>query len=149
MGIFSDMMSKITSEEEKVVKEETVVQDSAPKTVAKNLDKLAIATAALSIYTAACDGRITLDEFFEVELGIGAVNSKAKISDAANEEIKKITANHNITWDEVTSYLDNVRADDLEAMKSVLVEIVRSSNGIEESEKKVLADFDAYIESRR
>lgn len=152
MGIFSDMMNKLTSEETAASSvqpiQEEVKQEAPQTTVPINLDKLAIATAALSIYTAACDGKITLDEFFEVELGIGAINSKAKISDEANAVIKQITTNHNITWDEVQNYLDNIRTEDLITMKRVLNDIVLSSNGVEEAEKKVMDDFDAYIEER-
>lgn len=33
-------------------------------------------------------------------------------------------------------------------MKRVLNDIVLSSNGVEEAEKKVMDDFDAYIEER-
>ena len=150
MGIFSDMFEKLSANEAAEKEAQApVVEQSAPAGVHHmNLDKLAIATAALSIYTAACDGKITLDEFFEVELGIGAINTKCKISDGANEQIKKIVANHNITWDEVKGYLNDVRSSDLLNMKGVLTEIVRSSNGVEESEKKVLDDFDKYIEER-
>ncbi len=152
MGIFSDMMNKLTSEETAASSvqpvQEEVKQEAPQATVPISLDKLAIATAALSIYTAACDGKITLDEFFEVELGIGAINSKAKISDEANAVIKQITTNHNITWDEVRNYLDNIRTEDLITMKRVLTDIVLSSNGVEEAEKKVMDDFDAYIEER-
>lgn len=153
MGIFSDMMNRLTTEAEAAefvepMPEEDFKEEPAQTQVPISLDKLAIATAALSIYTAACDGKITLDEFFEVELGIGAINAKAPISDEANAVIKQITTNHNITWDEVKNYLDNIRLEDLVAMKRVLTDIVLSSNGVEEAEKKVMDDFDAYIEER-
>ena len=154
MGLFSDMFEKLSAEavEETAasVTEEAAeeVVSEAPKAEAPNLDKLAVATAALSIYTAACDGKITLDEFFEVELGIGAINTKAKISDEANEKIKDIVKNHNISWDEVKTYLDDVRPDDLVSMRRVLNEIVFTSNGVQESEKMVMDQFDAYIVSR-
>lgn len=153
MGIFSDMMERLTADDkvEKEVQETAQEQAPAPepeKPKKINLDKLAIATAALSIYTAACDGKITLDEFFELEIGIGAVNTKARISNEAHEEIKKITTNHNITWEEVKGYLDHVRADDLKVMKRLLSDIVLTSNGVEEAEKRVMDQFDAYIEER-
>lgn len=106
MGIFSDMMNKLTSEETAASSvqpiQEEVKQEAPQTTVPINLDKLAIATAALSIYTAACDGKITLDEFFEVELGIGAINSKAKISDEGpmrlSSRLQQITILHGMKF---------------------------------------------------
>ena len=111
-------------------------------------DNFAIATAAMNIYTAACDGRITLDELFDVELRIGAANTDARISDEAREKIKGITANHNITWEEVKGYLDKVSVEELEVIREGLNELVEENDGIVDSEKNVLNTFDEYIASR-
>ena len=112
-------------------------------------DNFAIATAAMNIYTAACDGRITLDELFDVELRIGAANTDVRTSDEAREKIKQITANHSITWEEVRGYLDKVSVDELEVIREGLDELVNESDGVVESEIRVLNTFDQYIASRR
>ena len=126
MGIFTDMLEKLT--------------DSS--------DDLAIATAALSIYTAACDGTITLDEFMEVELSVGAINSKQKISDEAREKIKAISKNHGITWDEVKGYLDKISKKNLLDMEKGIKEIILASDGTDDAERKVIEDFNSYVDSR-
>ena len=126
MGIFTDMLEKISS----------------------NSDDLAIATAALSIYTAACDGTITLDEFMEVELSVGAINTKKRISDEARKKIKEISQNHSITWDEVKGYLDKVSKADLMEMDKGLKEIIMASGGVEEAERNAFGEFRKYVESR-
>ncbi len=126
MGIFTDMLDRIS--------------DSS--------DDLAIATAALSIYTAASDGTITLDEFLEVGLSVGAINTKQKISDGARQKIKEISKNHSITWDEVKGYLDKVSKKSLLEMENGIKEIILASDGTDEAERKVINDFNAYVEGR-
>ena len=126
MGIFTDMLGKLS--------------DSS--------DDLAIATAALSIYTAASDGTITLDEFLEVGLSVGAINTKQKISDSARQKIKEISQNHSITWDEVKGYLDKVSKKSLQDMENGIKEIILASDGTADAERKVIEDFNRYVEGR-
>ncbi len=153
MGLFGNLFNNDSMDEvknETPVKEEAVPAEEnklSPEEHAK-LSKITLATTALSYYVAACDDNITLDEYMEIDLNVSRINKKIRIPDDIMAEIKKLSDNHNITWDEVKTYLDMVSDTELLEIKDGINRVAAASDGISDTEKKVIDQFNSYIMNR-
>ncbi len=109
---------------------------------------LSRAVTALSVFAAGCDDTITLDEYMEIDMAVSSLNKKYHFSDELRSEIQDMTGNHNMTWKEVTAYLDKLSVKELEDMKKILMSVFEASDGVSGAEKAVYDKFTGYIESR-
>ncbi|MBR6217750.1 MAG: hypothetical protein IKQ63_04430 [Eubacterium sp.] len=114
----------------------------------KELSDRILATAALSMYCAACDGNISVEEYMEMDINIGSLKGKHKLPAEVNAELDKISADHNITWETVTSYLDRIEPDELMKMSDDIADIMVASDGVNEAEQKCVDQFAKYVRSR-
>ncbi|SEF78381.1 hypothetical protein SAMN04487934_103129 [Eubacterium ruminantium] len=119
----------------------------SPQELATLSDKV-LATAALSVYCAACDGNISIEEMMEMDINIGAIKGKHKLPESVEAQIKKICDNHEITWEEVTYYLDKMDTSTLMSMSDDLADIMVASDGVNEAEQKCVEQFANYVKSR-
>ena len=127
------------------------VESAAPQATSEASTKVAnlcLATTALSVYTAAIDGNISLEELMEIDINVGKISTKTPISDEVKAEIDKITDNHNIQWTEVVSYLDKLSLEELVDMKESIQNIAGASDGINDAEQKVIDQFNEYFAGR-
>lgn len=157
MSLFGRMMDKFDNDDE--VKEaaeavsavsETVKPDAvspSPEAL-KAISDRCLATAALSMYCAACDGNISIEEYMEMDINIGSIKGKNKLSAEVEKELDDISRNHNITWDEVVKYLDRLSPDILMKMSDDVADVMVASDGVNEAEQAVVDRFANYVKSR-
>lgn len=131
------------------------VNDDQPKVDEETMGKIikcSKAVAALSVYAAASDGSITLDEYMEIDINVGTASKKLELPDDVKEEISKIYDNHDIKWEEVISFLDELSPEELGDMDDYLENIVKSeadNSEISKAEQDVVDQFEKYLESRK
>lgn len=162
MGLFSKVLDKYSSNEEpKGTNTAPAAQNTAPeeeytgperrirfKTKDRYAD-LCLATTALSVYAAAADGTITIEEYMEMDINAFAINKKGMISNEVMEKVKDLYDKHNITWEEVVTYLDKLSFDELLSMEEDLSDVINASDGISEEEEQVVRQFNTYVNSRK
>ncbi len=146
MGIFGKMLFGIDENDKAKTEESGGVDQTEEKLV--ELIKRSKAVAALSVYAAAVDGSISLDEYMEIDMNVGAASEKAKLPERVVEEISGIYDKHSMTWDDVKKYLDEVSTDDLAAMSDYINGIINADSEVSEAEEQVIKQFESYVESR-
>ena len=139
MGIFDSVFKKTGIE----AKEEYTLEEK------RALSDVTLATMALSIYAAAIDGEITIDEYMESDLNIAAINKAYRLPDELMHAVNDLSMKHNITWDEVKEYLDVLSVDTLKNMQAGLENVIKASDGVNEAEDEILQIFNDYIQSRK
>ena len=145
MGLFGrSIMLKMVED----VEHAHAAQDAISEEVMREITNAALATAALSVYAAASDGSISLEEYMDIDINVGSITQGIKLSDQALEEISKVYDNHNITWDEVVTYLDRLPAGTIRKIAGYLDNIVQSDQNITEEEAKVVEQYGEYVQTR-
>ena len=155
MSIFEKMFDKIGDYDEAVEAAAEAVEAAAPKAEASvsseqlvRISERCLAAAALSMYCAACDGNVSIEEYMEMDIHIGKIKGKVKLPETVEKELTAIGNNHNISWEEVTAYLDKLSPDVLIEMSDDVADIVVASDGVNEDEQKVVERFANYVKSR-
>ena len=147
MGVFGKMLFGI-DDDSKSKPEQQNVADQAEERLSELIDR-SKAVAALSVYAAAVDGSISLDEYMEIDMNVGAASEKKKLPERVVEEISSIYDKHNMTWDDVKKYLDEVSSDSLAEMSGYLDSIIKADSEVSEAEEQVIKQFESYVESRK
>lgn len=151
MSIFERVFDKIGDDE----KAAEAVQAAAPEQVASlapehlaRVSERCLAAAALSVYCAACDGNVSIEEYMEMDINIGKIKGKVKLPETVEKELDKISSHHDITWEEVVVYLDKLNLDSLMELSDDVADIVVASDGVNEDEQRVVDQFANYVKSR-
>ena len=151
MSIFERVFDKIGDDE----KAAEAVQAAAPEQVASlapeqlaRVSERCLAAAALSVYCAACDGNVSIEEYMEMDINIGKIKGKVKLPETVEKELDKISSHHDITWEEVVVYLDKLNLDALMELSDDVADIVVASDGVNEDEQRVVDQFANYVKSR-
>ena len=151
MSIFERVFDKIGDDE----KAAEAVQAAAPEQVASlapehlaRVSECCLAAAALSVYCAACDGNVSIEEYMEMDINIGKIKGKVKLPETVEKELDKISSHHDITWEEVVVYLDKLNLDSLMELSDDVADIVVASDGVNEDEQRVVDQFANYVKSR-
>ncbi|MBO4863457.1 MAG: TerB family tellurite resistance protein [Eubacterium sp.] len=114
----------------------------------EELSDMGIATAALSVFAAASDGTISLDEYLDMDIQVGRATGGVKLPDDAREAISRIFDKHSITWEEVKYYLDKISVDKLQVLAEAASKIADSDSEVSDDEKKVMEKLGEYIKER-
>ncbi len=138
MGLLNNVLEKmnVKKKEEYSLEEQRAITD------------VCLATIALSTYAAAIDGEVTLEEYMESDLNTAAINKQFRLPNELSHTIKELSMKHSITWDEVKDYLDVLSIDTLKSLRSSIESVINASDGVNESEKAVLDQFDEYVKGR-
>ncbi len=151
MSIFERVFDKIGDDE----KAAEAVQAAAPEQEASlapeqlaRVSERCLAAAALSVYCAACDGNVSIEEYMEMDINIGKIKGKVKLPETVEKELDKISSHHDITWEEVVVYLDKLNLDSLMELSDDVADIVVASDGVNEDEQRVVDQFANYVKSR-
>ena len=161
MGLFNRMMDRIGNDEDEFVgaaapAEDVTAKAETAKPAAQvispekliDISDRCLATAALSMYCAACDGNISIEEYMEMDINIGGIKGKNKLPAEVEKELDEISQNHNITWGEVVKYLDKLSPDTLMKMSDAVADIMVASDGVNDAEQAVVEQFANYVKSR-
>ena len=155
VGLFDKIMDRFDNDEEAAgAAEEAVEAVTKPEAPALSAERLmdisdrCLATAARSMYCAACDGNISIEEYMEMDINIGSIKGKTKLPVEVEKELDTISRNHNITWDEVVKYLDKLSPDTLMKMSDAVADIMVASDGVNDAEQAVVEQFANYVKSR-
>ena len=154
MSIFGRMMDRIDDDEfgaAPVQPAEAPAKQEAPSISPEQLARISercLAAAALSVYCAACDGNVSIEEYMEMDINIGKIKGKVKLPETVEKELNTICGHHDITWEEVTKYLDKLSVDVLMEMSDDVADIVVASDGVNDDEQRVVEQFANYIKSR-
>lgn len=122
---------------------------AATATEIKKYTDFYLATTALSYYIARCDGNISEDEQLEIDFDLDAIKKNLDIPEAVIAEIKKISENTSLTFEDVKFYLDKVSLQTLTQLDSDIDEIIEASDGISEEEIEAKQNFINYLNERR
>lgn len=107
-----------------------------------------LATTALSYFVARCDGNISIEEEQEIAMDLDAITKNLDISDSVKKEINMLKKNVNLTFEDVTIYLDRVSVATLKKLQSDVNEIIEADNVITKEEAEVKEQFASYLKSR-
>ena len=145
MGLFGKTMIKMKDDKAvKAAEQENGISAEQMQEIAD----MGKAVAALSVFAAASDGSISLDEYLDIDIQVGHATGGVKLPDDVKEEISKIYDKHGITWEEVTAYLDKVSVEKLQALSEAATKIADSDSEVTDEEKDIMEKLGEYIKGR-
>ncbi|MCR5213924.1 MAG: hypothetical protein K6E10_05880 [Eubacterium sp.] len=139
--------SKAKAGSDEIASNETGEQELTASELLK-ITKLSKAVTALSVYAAGCDDSISIDEYMEIDIAISKLNNKYNLPDYLMKELKRMTEEHDVGWDKVCSYMDELSAEELKGIRDGLMDIFKASDGVSDVEQKVYDDFNKFISSK-
>lgn len=153
-------MAAVPVAREKQRKDDAILVDFAHKEGLKKGAKLGaeeasrvfiypvLAECSIAYYMARVDGNITKEEKMILDQSFGQLIKKESIPAPIIKEIKKIQNKKDIDFDFVKQYLNKTDIKGLSDIKKTIIEIAKASDGISESEKSVIEEFESYVEDR-
>lgn len=107
-----------------------------------------LAECSIAYYMARVDGKISKEEKGILDQSFGELTKKSSIPDPIIKEIKKIQKKKDIDFEFVKTYLNKTDIKGLSDIKKTLLEIAKATDGISETEKSVIEEFEDYIAER-
>ena len=98
-------------------------------------EKFARALAATLIYFAKCDGSVCEEEQALLDIYWSVVNKSKRLSTEIKQEIACMP-NLEFTFDQITEFLDAVKAEELYQIKELVRKLIKSSEEINDVEKQ-------------
>lgn len=107
-----------------------------------------LATAALSFYMARSDGHISKNEIEEIGSNLNNIINGFDMTDETMIEVLKIVSNENISFAEVTPYLDKISINLLKLLGMDLEAVIEASDGELSEEQRARNEYFNYLKAR-
>lgn len=148
--ILGNLNKKKAVKEAKLASFEDGIKEGKKMTVdeLRKRDDFWLASAALSVYIATCDGNLTDEELDEISYDLDPIFKNAELADSLLKKLEDILKK-NLTFNEVVTYLDKVSVETLENLQKDVDEIIMASDGINEAEARARAQFQQYLKGRK
>ena len=106
------------------------------------------ALIAISKYIAGCDGNFDEDEVALIRRDLRAINNNTDVPQEVKEQINVI-ANTDMTFEQVTKFLDMIGIRALEALSADVDTLIKADGVVTPEEEAVRTQFREYIANRK
>ena len=114
----------------------------------KKYANFCLASTALSFYFARCDGTIDETEQLEIEHDLDSIIKNRDIPESLRNKLAEISLKENLTFKEVSYYLDGVGIETLLEFSNDIDEIIMADENITIEEERAKAEFEVYLAKR-
>ncbi len=114
----------------------------------KKYANFCLATTAVSFFFARCDGEISEEEKLEIQFDLDSIFKNKDLPQEIRNKLSSISQSTNITFDEVSEYLDGVGLETVMEFQKDIDEIILADSVVTEEEKEAKARFDEYLKNR-
>lgn len=118
------------------------------KKAKKELVDPILAKLAIAYYVAQADGKVSKEETNKINNAVGILVSRNNFPQKIQNEINKITNNSNLTFEDVSKYLDKVSLNKLNEFDESLYQIASNTSNVSYKEKAAINEFEDYILNR-
>ena len=114
----------------------------------KKYTNFCLAATAVSYFFARCDGYIDEAEMLEIQFDLDSILKNKDLPEAVRNELGRIAAKEDITFDDVRKYLDGVGIETLQEFARDIDEIIFADGDVSPDEETAKAEFELYYQGR-
>ena len=114
----------------------------------KKYANFCLASTALSFYFARCDGTIDEAEQLEIEHDLDSIIKNRDLPEALRNKLAEISLKEDLTFEEVSYYLDGVGIETLMEFSHDIDEIIMADENVTAEEERAKEAFDVYLKKR-
>lgn len=114
----------------------------------KKYANFCLASTAISFYFARCDGLIDEMEYLEIEHDLDSIIKNKDLPEALRNKLAEISMKEDLTFNDVSHYLDGVGIDTLMEFAKDIDEIIMADGDVTPAEADAKAEFEAYLVKR-
>lgn len=114
----------------------------------KKYANFCLASTALSFYYARCDGTIDEAEQLEIEHDLDSIIKNRDLPEVLRNKLAEISLKEDLTFEEVSYYLDGVGIETLMEFSHDIDEIIMADENVTTEEERAKEAFDVYLKKR-
>ena len=114
----------------------------------KKYANFCLASTAISFYFVRCDGSIDEMEYLEIEHDLDSIIKNKDLPEALRNKLAEISMKEDLTFNDVSYYLDGVGIDTLMEFAKDIDEIIMADGDVTPAETDAKAEFEAYLVKR-
>lgn len=114
----------------------------------KKYANFCLASTAISFYFARCDGSIDEMEYLEIEHDLDSIIKNKDLPESLRNKLAEISMKEDLTFKDVSHYLDGVGIDTLMELAKDIDEIIMADGDVTPAEIDAKEKFEAYLIKR-